>query len=72
MRLHRVKFHDPDQGEALFWFGTKREAQQKLRQLQKDRTHEQQGAEEVEQVEVPTKKEELISWLNTNLDRNNG
>ena len=73
MKLYRVYVTDPDEGMCLWWEGSLKAAQQRLRQeiavYDDPETAEPSG---IDGVEVPPGKAGLLRWLNKNLVRDNG
>lgn len=72
MRVYRCNCYDKDLGQLVSWHGSKREADQYLRNFQKERGGETVGPESVALEEIPTDKEGLLRWLNANLSTDNG
>lgn len=67
MKLYRCNWRDQDLGYRISWHASKREAENAMRQL--DKTAHPEG---VESVNVPTTKRELITWLNSHYNSDNG
>ncbi len=70
MNLWRAVFTDAERGLTYSWHTSKRGAARTLAELR--RASESQGVEGVERVAVPTKRSELVDWLNANLHFDNG
>ena len=75
MKLYKVVFQDSEEGVCLMWFSSKREADKALCELQDEArkmNRHPHGPECVDEVDVPTRKKELLQWLNSNFNRDNG
>lgn len=72
MKVYRCDFYDQDEGATVSWHSNKKEAEDRLKQLQLDRGATAQGPEGVAAIEIPSGKRDLIDWLNENLNRDNG
>lgn len=71
MKIYRACFHDADEGTCVSWHASKREAERALRELQAGR-ETPQGVEDVARIDLPTDRAGLLSWLNRNLNHDNG
>ena len=71
MKLYCVHFHDYYDGAMLSWYSSKKEANKQLKQQQK-KQRTSLGPEEIYQVTFPRGKANIIRWLNTHCNRNNG
>lgn len=73
MKLYRVTCIHPHEGTCYTWAGTQAAARQARKEM-KDVLLA--GYDDVEvttvPVEIPTKKADLVGWLNTNYTRHNG
>jgi hypothetical protein len=74
MKLYRVTCHHPDMGLMVAWAATKAAAIQAAHDLEQEceGTDGEAGSADWERVEVPTTKQALVGWLNTNLCLDNG
>lgn len=73
MRLYRLDFTDPDLGNTVSWFGSKERAEAALHTKQRERADkDSRDIDHITPVDVPTRKTELLLWLNTHLDTDNG
>lgn len=67
MKLWRAWHHDPSEGRCYVWASSERAVKQLARNDWGPLT-----AVEIERVEIPTTKAELVDWLNKNFSRDNG
>lgn len=72
MKVYRCRKNDADLGTLLSWHSSARQASRELRRHQKARGGAPCGPEGVELVDVPTDKAGLLTWLNINVDTDNG
>ncbi len=70
MKIYQVTLHDPHEGTCYAWAGSKRAGEKMLAAMKRDM--ECDGSGEVEQIDMPTDKQNLIGWLNRNFTRDNG
>lgn len=69
-RIYRCNYWDADLGQLVSWHATRRDAERELaRQVRENGPG--QGAEEVEPVDFPTRKADVIAWLNRHLSTDN-
>lgn len=68
MKLHQIRAHCIHLGSRLAWAGSTKDAAAQRKRLREE------GAEilSTELVDVPTKKPDLIRWLNVHCDNDNG
>ena len=70
MKLYLIRYTDKYLGHLLAWTGTQADAKRKYKELR-----EACGKWNVEEplvMEVPTSKPELLMWLNTHYNTDNG
>lgn len=77
MKIYKTYWQDASEGFCQSWHPSMREADRALvarRREHKDRTGSKDDPEPmgVDVVNVPTDKQGLIGWLNTNFSRDNG
>lgn len=70
MKLYRAEWDDPDDGTIVSWHASKREAKSAVSDAIKNGNAQEPTS--VKAVNVPTKKGELIAWLNLWVNRDNG
>jgi hypothetical protein len=70
MKLWLVQWRDTDHGNMQRWYGSKREAGQAIKGLKEEFSPEYGYIVTFE--EVPTKKAELLEWLNERFNTDNG
>ena len=59
MKCYRVDYHDPDTGPSTYWAANKEHARVFARDIESD------SNPEIWPVDVPTEKRELLRFLNT-------
>lgn len=72
MKIYRCDCYDADNGQLLSWHANKKAAEQHLAKFQKERNADACGPEGVHLVEIPTRKDGLIEWLNAYFTTDNG
>lgn len=72
MKLYRVWFSAPNEGVVLAWFASKKEADNEIVNLKKQYNLDDETEPDIEAIDVPIKRKELLAWLNQNFNRNNG
>lgn len=72
MKLYRLTWSDAWEGSCLAWVGSKAAAKKRRWEIAGELDRNVPTSIDIERVEVPTSKEDLLEWLNTNLTRNNG
>ena len=88
MRIYKAWWYDQHEGCLQKWFANKREAEKFKREVYNwnkkealalakdnpDYTYDEESIEvpRIEQIDFPTKKAEIIYWLNAHFDTNNG
>lgn len=70
MRIYKTYYWDRDEGQLLFWATSKAAAEKWLRTMQEK--GDSQGPAMVELVKFPETKQDIIAWLNSNLQTDNG
>lgn len=72
MNIYRISIQHPDEGTIYAWAGSMADAWRAARELNaRCRAVEPMDKATVTPVDFPTKKMELLSWLNAYFDRNN-
>ena len=71
MRVWRTRFYRKDKGCMLFWFTSRRDAESKLRDLAAEADGPSQGLDDVQPIDIDTRRGELVSWLNVNCANGN-
>ncbi len=76
MRLYRLQYHHDDSGNNLLWFSSRARARAAWSRL-KGRVdspdfNDAVSFQSIMPVEVPTRRRELIKFLNQNLTLDNG
>lgn len=77
MKLWRCTFYDLSLGKCLSWHANNHDAEQRLRiEIAAAKKSGEMSCDmeisHVDMVDIPTKKPELIRWLNTYYDKDNG
>lgn len=70
MRIYRLSFWDSEEGHLLEWHASKAAAEKALRRLRREKT--ESGPIRISAVEFPTRKREILKWLNENLQHDHG
>ena len=72
MKIYRCNFYCPVMGNTISWHSSRKSAEDELRSLQLQRAEPPVGPEGIECVDFPTRKKDVIQWLNSNLKSDNG
>jgi hypothetical protein len=72
VRIYCVTLIDSFEGVVQGWAGSKREAKEKLAEMREDFGNPEDDNGDIEQLDFPTDKAGLLSWLNAHFTRDNG
>ena len=59
-------------GDTISWHSSRKSAESELKSLQSQRAEPPTGPEGIECVDFPAGKKDVIQWLNSNLQNDNG
>jgi len=72
MRIWKAFHETASEGCILVWCASKRDAKQLLAMARKSSEPDEFEPSGFEPVDIPTKKQDLIRWLNIQFNRDNG
>ena len=69
MKIYRIDWTDPTEGHCVGWAGSIAEAKRTVAEVKHESVAEDIG---IRQVDFPTRKHDLLHWLNIYVTRDNG